>query len=38
MEVNGDQQLLVTVGLQTIFFYVQQKKEMYTGLEQLEFE
>ncbi len=30
MEVNGDQQLKVTVGLQTVFFYVQQKNEMYT--------
>ncbi len=34
MEFTEDQTLLVTHILQSIFFCVQQKKELYAGLEQ----
>ncbi len=36
MEVNGDHQLFDYSILQNIFFYVQQKRETHTGLEQHE--
>ncbi len=36
MEVNGDQQMLVTYILQNNFFLCLAKQEIHTGLEQLE--
>ncbi len=36
MKVNGNLQLFFTNILQNICFYVQQKKEIHTGLEQHE--
>ncbi len=35
MEINGDINCLVTHILQNIFFYIPQKEEIHTGLEQL---
>ncbi len=36
MEVNGDQQMFGYTNSSKIFFYIAQKKETHTGLEQLE--